>query len=645
MKGSSEFFFTAILVLTTFTSGLAQYDLAKSDHLILKYPNSSEVMLRQSKTFYISRKESKWDVRVQVEQDRLITKSGTFSINAEEVQSDTSFMQLMGMKAHSLVPDKGAYKKQDVKKFFYGDAAERRTFTDDIRSTQFYFPNTNARVITHLEYESVIKEPYFIGAVFTSNFYPLESFDLKYVVDNGIEVEFLFKNLNGDTLNYQKRVGKQTTEHLWTFKGVDAVKYDGGSPNIRWYLPHIICRVRSYDDGAGKVPVMAELGDLFKLYSSWITSIPEEDTVALGAVLRPLIEGAATDIEKLQRIYAWVRANIKYIAFTDGNEGVVPRSACNVLSTRFGDCKGMSNLMYQLATLAGVRTYRTWVGTRDIPYTYEEVCSPLVDNHMILSYPAGDSVIFLDATGTHTPFGFPTEFIQGKQVLMAVDDTNFKLAMVPVVSADRNMIADSIVCHVENSDLAGNGHLILTGYNAAWWQNTTGGMDARKKKDFVSQYLQKGDNRFTVSTYSERLSMHKDTLHLYYDFRIPGIVVNNGDEQYLNLNLESEFGSSPMEKDRVAPLELDFSYRMRLFVRLKLADDQHVTFVPDAARFDNKFFGYAMQHNKEDRSVSYEFDAYLHPLIIQPEIFESWNSLSAQFRKDVRKNIIIKKNR
>jgi len=645
VKRNSELLFTAIIVLIASTRCLAQYDLAKSDHLILKYPNSSQVMLHQAKTYTISRKGGAWDVRYKVEEDRLITKSGTYSINAEEVQSDTSFMQLIGMKAHSLVPEKGVYKKLDVKKFFYGDAAERRTFTDDTRSTQFYFPNTNARVITHLEFESVLKQPYFISPVFTSTFYPLESFELRYVVDNGIDVEFLFKNLDGDSLNYTKQVGKKTTEHLWRFKGVEAVKYDGGAPHVRWYLPHIICRVMAYGDGNGKVPVMAEVMDLYKLYNTWIKSIPEEDTSALGIVVRPLISGATTDIEKLKRIYAWVRANVKYIAFTDGNEGVVPRSASTVLASRFGDCKGMSNLMYQMASMANVRTYRTWVGTRDIPYTYEEVCSPLVDNHMILSYEAGDSIIFLDATGTHTPFGFPTEFIQGKQVLMAIDESNFKLAMVPQVAAHRNLISDSIVCHLENNDLTGTGHLILTGYNAAWWQQTTSGLDSKKKKAFVNGYLQKGDNRFTVGTFKEQSSFDKDTLHVHYDFRIPGIVINNGDEQYVNLNLESGFGSRPMEKDRVVPLEMDFAYSMHLSVRLELGKDQEVTFVPDQAGFKHDLFGYAMQHSSANKAVHYGYHTYYHPLILQPEAFESWNSLSSQFRKDIRQNVIIKNSK
>ena len=50
----------------------------------------------------------------------------------------------------------------------------------------------------------------------------------------------------------------------------------------------------------------------------------------------------------------------------------------------------MASLIVTMLKVAGVKSYRTWIGTRDLPYKYSQVPTPLVDNHMIATYIAAD---------------------------------------------------------------------------------------------------------------------------------------------------------------------------------------------------------------------------------------------------------------
>ena len=60
----------------------------------------------------------------------------------------------------------------------------------------------------------------------------------------------------------------------------------------------------------------------------------------------------------------------KYVAFEDGMGGFVPREAGLVCSRRFGDCKDMASILTAMNRAAGIPAYFTWLGTRDLPYTF-----------------------------------------------------------------------------------------------------------------------------------------------------------------------------------------------------------------------------------------------------------------------------------
>lgn len=72
-------------------------------------------------------------------------------------------------------------------------------------------------------------------------------------------------------------------------------------------------------------------------------------------------------------IYRWVQQRIHYVAFEDGMNGLVPAAASEVCRTRYGDCKGMSNLLHTLLRARGLDAHLSWVGTRMLPYNYSEL--------------------------------------------------------------------------------------------------------------------------------------------------------------------------------------------------------------------------------------------------------------------------------
>ena len=107
-------------------------------------------------------------------------------------------------------------------------------------------------------------------------------------------------------------------------------------------------------------------------------------------------------------------------------KGFIPENGKNVCSKRYGDCKGLSSLLYTMLNYAEIDAYLTWVGTRDKPYSYYDVPAPIVDNHMILTAIVDDEYYYLDATGNTIPLGEASSFIQGKEVMIGKSQKNMR---------------------------------------------------------------------------------------------------------------------------------------------------------------------------------------------------------------------------
>ena len=133
--------------------------------------------------------------------------------------------------------------------------------------------------------------------------------------------------------------------------------------------------------------VLNGISSLYDWYYSLVKDInTQEKDKDLEALVASLTVGKDNDLEKVKAIYYWTQQNIKYIAFEYALGGFIPREAYDVFKKKYGDCKDNSSILSEMLSIAGLKGSLTWIGTRSIPYTYKEVPTPAVDNHMILSY-------------------------------------------------------------------------------------------------------------------------------------------------------------------------------------------------------------------------------------------------------------------
>jgi len=134
-------------------------------------------------------------------------------------------------------------------------------------------------------------------------------------------------------------------------------------------------------------------------YASWYRGLfrPSRPfTVQQKNLVAGIVGAAATELDRVARLYDWVRSNIRYLADERGINGIVPRDPPVVIDRRYGDCKDMAYLFVAMAKHVGIRVDPVLVGVYVEPQ-FDGVHDWTFD-HVIASYVHDGRRIFFDPT-------------------------------------------------------------------------------------------------------------------------------------------------------------------------------------------------------------------------------------------------------
>ncbi len=192
-----------------------------------------------------------------------------------------------------------------------------------------------------------------------------------------------------------------------------------------YYLPHIILTVKSYNNQK----VISSTEDLYAWYATLINQLSDQPKDFQQKAQNILSNNSVND--SIQEIFSWVQNNIQYVAFENGLAGFKPAEASHVLKNKYGDCKGMANLLVALLRSMGYDAYHCWIGTNSKCYTYATP-SLAVDNHMICALKQNGQWYFLDPTSTITSWKKNPYYLEGKEALIGLQKDKFELQTVPL---------------------------------------------------------------------------------------------------------------------------------------------------------------------------------------------------------------------
>jgi hypothetical protein len=166
-----------------------------------------------------------------------------------------------------------------------------------------------------------------------------------------------------------------------------------------------------------------------------------------------LTQKAATPVEKMNALAAFVQKDIRYVAIQLGIGGWQPHRASEVFLHKYGDCKDKATLLSTMLQQVGIESYYLYINTERGVITPETPATRWFD-HVILAirlpdkiddaslamvfiHPKLGKLLIFDPTDEFTPFGQLSGELQASYALLVAPDGG-ELIKVPQVPTSLN---------------------------------------------------------------------------------------------------------------------------------------------------------------------------------------------------------------
>lgn len=622
-----------IITCCLLSSSVMAQDFSKEDYIYLKRHEHIKIDLSKQ-NFNIVRNVS--------EQAEYLTSKKLYFAN--EAMHFDSFTAIEDVDAYTYIPSSD--RKIPVDYIETKRAFDNGIFYSDQESKTFTFPAVTQGAITNLNYKEIITDPHFMGLFRFGTFVPTKSAQISVEFPKNVNIGYI--NFHTEDINVEFKQESTKNSNIWTWTANNTQSYQGedDSEEPLYYTPHIIVYVKNYDYKGKNYNVLNDVNDLYKWYVSLVDQMDATDLNQVYQIAENVTKGLTNNRDKAEAIFSWVQNNINYVAFEDGLGGFIPRSASSVCEKRYGDCKDMANLLFEMLNHVGVEAYRTWIGTRNRPYSYLEVPTPMVDNHMITTAMIDGETIFLDATDSNVPFGMPSAFTQTKEALVGIDKDTFKLIKVPAQPADKNRTKVASTVTLDGETLKVSETRELTGYEKVdFMVDYTFKKDTRTDEEFLNNTLALGNNKTNYNNFKMANFDNKNKpLVLNYDLSIDSYIKTIGDKMYINLDLDRVLSKSKINiEEKKLSKKIEHAYQKTYETTFIIPEGFKANFIPEASTFEHPNYSFNITYSQKDHTIIQHKTITVNTLSVQKDEFNSWNDFISNIIKAYKKSIIIER--
>lgn len=606
-----------------------------------QYPDFNELILNDVQTYDFSIENEKLKV-VQDNQYESIILNENGILGNKESFSYSELVKLLGYEAYSSVNVGGKEKKIKVTQTNEVQSGQSSVFYDNVKERQLLFPNLEAGAKKMYNYQVEFIDPFLLHKFIFGSHLPIKNSTLEIRTDKNINIGYKIFNDESNSIVFSKTEKKGKWVYKWTYKDVKPVKMEGNSPGYLYIIPHINIYIKDYTINNKKVDVLGDIDKLYAYYKGFTKNLNQTEDPTLKAITLKITENLTNDEDKVKSIFYWVKDNIKYIAFENGYEGFIPREASLICERKFGDCKDMASIITAMAKYAKVKNvYIAWIGTRDIPYSYNDLATPAVDNHMIAVYKKGEEYLFLDATDKETVYGIPTAFIQGKEAMYDNGDT-YKIVPVPLTPAEKNEVKEQVKLKIDKDKILGSGKVEFSGYNRSRLLSRIGDATNKTRFEMIKSLVLKGNNKFNLKDYTEENIKDRDKPYqINYNFDLGNYIVKVDKEMYVNLFLDRPLEKITIEKDRSAKFEFEHLNYINTEYELDIPQNCTVKYLPKNFSLDNDYLKVDFIYEVKNNKIRLHSQLKQKKLMLDKTDFELWNKSIKELKNNYTDTLIL----
>jgi len=464
-------------------------------------------------------------------------------------------------------------------------------FFDDSRVQFFSLRFTDIGSAQRVTVKKIYSDGKYLTRLFFNSAYPTKERILEFKVPDWLTVEFKKMNFEGFKVEVTETKKGGYTNYVFIARDLPAYKNEYRRIGRASTDPHIVVQIKSFEAKGEVLKGFDKVDDVYQ-WNNRLYEMAGNDKEKLKATVAKVTAGLTKDIDKIKAIYYWIQDNIRYIAYEDGYSGYIPSPAQDVLNKKYGDCKGMANLLTEMMKIAGYNAHFSWIGTRSLPYsqTLPALC---VNNHAISTLYFENKTYFLDGTEKYVPFGQNAFRIQGKEVLVSNGD-KFEILTVPTSPAEENKIYTRADFALENETLKGKVKVALTGNQRTGFHQNYQELPTTGQEEFLNDFMEFGnDNLVAANVKTSDLKNRDIPVTIEGDIDLSNSVNTISGDKYVGIDFfpKSLERFVPDEK-RVEGYDLDEV--------VKFEDEISLT-IPAGKKFTDK------PDNLEMKSDGYEF--------------------------------------
>lgn len=532
-----------------------------------------------------------------------------------------------GSKKHGIVP---RYEYYNADGIFYSDA----------HVCYFGLPLQKIGSTSEVTFKKTTLDPRYFTSVYFNDNQPILDQEVKIVVPSWMQLEI--KEYNFKQYKIQKTVapdGDQTV-YTYTMQNIPVIKAELSAPGPSYYAPHILVMCKSAEPKDEKYVYFKTVKEQYEWYRKLVLQIGNDEKI-IKEKTEEITKGITSDEEKVKTVFQWVQDNVRYIAFENGIAGFKPEKAQEVLRKKYGDCKGMANLLTEMLRSVKLDARRCWIGTNHIAYDYSTP-SLSVDNHMICAWMNKGKPVFLDATEKYIGFGEIAERIQGRQTLIE-NGNQYLLDRVPVVTYIQNTSTESRKFSVEGNSLKGHVTQVWKGENKVWLLSGLFGVKQDKQENALKQFLAEGKQNFEISNLKiNNISNYNADLKVEYDVFWKDVLTVFDKETYLDADNRRSFDNFKIDiEKRKQPYWFQFKNNLVFETEISLAVGKMAGTLPEKLTINQPGYSFIASYRSVPGKIIYKNEIILKQVSIQPENFLQWNKDIEQLTNFYNQQIVI----
>lgn len=253
-----------------------------------------------------------------------------------------------------------------------------------------------------------------------------------YVIEVPKKQQFSYKALNFEG---EPTVGQRTGHDIysWNVANLAAIEKEPYGPKSTDVLPALYLSPDEFkiDSYVGSMKSWQQFGEFMNQLLEGQDELPAE----MKAEVNKIAASAESDKEKIDRLYAYMQENMRYVSVQLGVGGWQPFSAEYVSTKKYGDCKALSNFMMAMLKEVGIASYPVLIRSGNLNYEVEEDFTTPSFNHMVLHVPSED--YWLECTSDNYPPNYIGASNTNRNVMLVTPEGG-KLVKTPVLKAEHN---------------------------------------------------------------------------------------------------------------------------------------------------------------------------------------------------------------